>query len=72
MKSQWSDSVRIDADLTAPGTVWFAVRDDATDQWAAIPMGTGDVPQIILLLETECTRAQKALDATRPIPPAST
>ena len=48
-----------------PGGVRVAVNDDETGNWAEIEIGTGDIPDLIRLLEDARANAQAALDATR-------
>jgi hypothetical protein len=45
--------------------VRVAVNDDQTGDWAEIEVGTGDIPDLIRLLEDACADAQTALDAAR-------
>jgi hypothetical protein len=47
----------------SPGTVRVAVNDDETGNWAEIEVGTGDIPELIRLLEDACADAQAALEA---------
>jgi hypothetical protein len=48
-----------------PGGVRVAVNDDETGNWAEIEVGTGDIPDLVRLLEDACADAQAALDAAR-------
>ena len=45
-----------------PGSVRVAVRDDRTDSWADIELGTGEIADVIRLLEAAGAEAQAALD----------
>jgi hypothetical protein len=65
IKEQWHDSLRVETDTDEPGILWLAVCDDQSDQWARLPIGTGDVPEVVGLLRAESARAQQALEAQR-------
>ena len=64
LRDELLDSIRVEADAESPGVVWLAVCDDASDTWARVPIGTGDVPEVMALLESARARAQEALDGT--------
>jgi hypothetical protein len=55
VRSEWGDDLRI-ASGPEPGQVVIAIRDDATDEWSQITVGTGDVDDVVRLLTEKLTR----------------
>ena len=68
VRSEWGDDLRI-ASGPEPGQVVIAIRDDMTDEWSQITVGTGDVDDVVRLLNDAYREADEALNRPRGLPP---